>query len=250
MKIGIIGTGSIGSLLVCQFTKAGHEVKMVNSSGLEKLKPLAKETGAKPVELADVVKNVDVIVLSIPFGKVANLPKDLFMNVAPEIPIIDTCNYYPVRDGNVKEVDDGMIESLWVSKNIGRPVVKAYQAIMAGPLASTGRPKGSADRIALPVSSNNKHDFQIVSSLINDSGYDVFDGGTLEESWKFQPGGAGYCTDLPLNLFPEAVNLTKKEDLPKKRDEVFDWFMKHTDTDWILGLNNNRKVFGAPKRPL
>lgn len=62
MKIGIIGAGQVGSTLIRQYAKAGHEIKMTNASGIEKLKALEIETGVKAVSLNDVVKNIDVLV--------------------------------------------------------------------------------------------------------------------------------------------------------------------------------------------
>lgn len=55
MKIGIIGAGQIGSTLIRRYAKAGHEVKMTNISGIEKLIPLAIETGAKAVLLKELI---------------------------------------------------------------------------------------------------------------------------------------------------------------------------------------------------
>ena len=66
MHIGIIGCGEIGGTLIRQYTKAGHQVKMANSSNAEKLKSLSVETGAEAVAVADAVTDVDVVVISIP----------------------------------------------------------------------------------------------------------------------------------------------------------------------------------------
>src|SRR3989337_4346377 len=121
MKIGIIGAGEIGGTLTRQYAKAGHSVKVTNASGIEKLKKLADETGALPVELNDVTKDVEVLVISIPFVAVQNLPKELFNNVSENITIIDTCNYYPIVSGVIPEVVKGMHESVWVARQIGRP---------------------------------------------------------------------------------------------------------------------------------
>ena len=106
MKIGIIGAGQIGGTLVRQYTKAGHQVKVTNASGIEKLKSLATETGATAVALGEVVTDVDVVVISIPQNAVPNLSKDLFKNVAANIAIIDTGNYYPIRDGEIEEIEN------------------------------------------------------------------------------------------------------------------------------------------------
>ena len=134
MKIGFIGAGQIGSTLIRQYTKAGHRVKMTNRTGIEKLQGLALETGASPVTLTDVVTDVDVIVITIPLKEVPKLPQYLLKKISSETTIIDTCNYYPVRDGIIEDIEKGMPESIWVSNQLQRPVIKAYNTILAGSL--------------------------------------------------------------------------------------------------------------------
>src|SRR5437763_15121403 len=129
MNIGIIGAGEIGGTLVRQYSKSGHRVKMANASGIEKLKSLASETGASAVTLEDAVMDVDVIVISIPLVAVLKLPPSLLNNTSTNTTIIDTGNYYPMRDGKIKEIEDGMPESVWLSNHLNRPVIKAYNSI-------------------------------------------------------------------------------------------------------------------------
>jgi len=105
MKIGIIGAGLIGGTLIRQYTKAGHDVKMTNSSGPEKLKNLILETGASAVPLTNAVREVDVIVISIPLKEIPKLPQDLFKNTPADTTIVDTTNYYPLRDGRIEEIE-------------------------------------------------------------------------------------------------------------------------------------------------
>ena len=69
MKIGIIGTGHIGTTLIRKLTRAGHSVLMANSRGPETLKELAEETGAQAVTAQEAVQGVDVVILSIPLDK-------------------------------------------------------------------------------------------------------------------------------------------------------------------------------------
>ncbi len=45
MKIGIIGTGNIGANAARLFVRAGHEVALSNSRGVESLEPLVTELG-------------------------------------------------------------------------------------------------------------------------------------------------------------------------------------------------------------
>src|SRR5258706_7667681 len=143
MKIGIIGAGEIGGTLIRQYSRAGHSVKMANSSGTEKLKSLALETRASAVMLADVVTDVDVIVITIPLIGILKLPQRLFKNTAASTAIVDTCNYYPIRDGIIKDIEDGMPENVWVSNQLQRPVIKAYNNILYRSLVRSGLPKGT-----------------------------------------------------------------------------------------------------------
>jgi 8-hydroxy-5-deazaflavin:NADPH oxidoreductase len=205
MKIGIIGVGEMGGTLVRQYAKAGHSVKMANASGAEKLKPLALETGASAVPLTHVVNDVDVIVISIPLNGILTLPKGLFKNTPANTTIIDTCNYYPIRDGIITDVEDGVPESVWVMNQLQRPVTKAYNSVLYRSLANSGMPKGAASRLALPIAGDDKHSKDVVSVLVDGSGFDSFDYGSLKDSWKQQPGSPVYCTDLTLSELKKSI---------------------------------------------
>ena len=130
MKIGIIGAGEIGGTLIRQYSRAGHDVKMANASGTEKLRSLALKTGASPVTLEDVVAVGDVIIIAIPLIGILKIPQGLFKNALANTTIVDTCNYYPIRDGIIKDIENGMPESVWVSNQLQRPVIKVYNSIL------------------------------------------------------------------------------------------------------------------------
>jgi predicted dinucleotide-binding enzyme len=128
MKLGVIGTGNIGGTLARKLNAAGHDVLVANSRGREGVRAFANEIGATAVDTHGAAEGVDVVVLSIPFAAVAELPKDLFDTVPQDVPVIDTGNYYPgLRDRQTPEVDAGMPHSVWVSKQLGRPISKAFK---------------------------------------------------------------------------------------------------------------------------
>src|SRR5947209_5269168 len=103
MKIGIIGAGQIGAALIRQYSKAGHDVKMTNASDFKMLKTLAGETGAKAVSLTEVANDVDVLVLSIPLVEIPKLSKGISQIISGDTVLIDTTNYYPIRDSKIDE---------------------------------------------------------------------------------------------------------------------------------------------------
>jgi hypothetical protein len=245
MKIGIIGAGEIGGTLVRQYTRAGHNVKMTNASGPEKLINLALETGASAVSLAEAVTGVDVIVISIPLIGVLELPPNLFENTPDNTPIIDTCNYYPIRDGTIEEIENGMTESVWVSGQLQRPVIKAYNNILYRSLVHSGLPKGAAQRVALPIAGDDKHAKEVVSILIDDSGFDPFDSGLVQDSWKQQPGSPVYCTDLTLPQLKNTIEKARKELLPERRELGLKFILEHGPEQWMEIVEYNRKMYNA-----
>lgn len=243
MKIGIIGAGEIGGTLIRHYSRAGHHVKMANASGTEKLKSLASETGASPVTLADVVTDVDVIVVSIPLIGILKLPQRLFKNTPANITIIDTCNYYPIRDGIIKDIEDGMPESIWVSNQLQRPVIKAYNNIFYRSLVNSGLAKGAASRLALPIAGDDKQSKDLASILVNDSGFDSLDYGSLQDSWRQQPGSPVYCTDLTLTQLKKSLEKARKELLPERRELGLRYILKHDPELWTDNVKHNRKIY-------
>ena len=215
MKIGIIGTGQIGGTLTRRLTKLGHEVFVANSRGPASLADLARETGAKPVTVREAARAGEVVVVTIPEGKIRDLPKDLFAGVPDEVVVIDTGNYYPrERDGRIGDIEAGMTESRWVANQLSRPVVKAFNNIYARHLLERGRPAGSPARIALPVAGDDKHAKETVMRLVDQLGFDAVDAGGLDESWRQQPGTPVYATDFDAGGVRRALAQASKERKP------------------------------------
>jgi predicted dinucleotide-binding enzyme len=197
LKIGIIGAGNIGSALARRFSELGHEVTIANSRGPDTLREVEAETGAAAVTAHEAARGRDVVVVTIPERNVAQLPEDLFEGVDDRVVVIDTGNYYPrQRDGRIDEIEEGMPESVWASRQLGRPVVKAFNNIYARHLRDNGRPAGSPGRIALPVAGDDHAAKSIVMELIEELGFDAVDAGGLDESWRQQPGTLVYTADL------------------------------------------------------
>lgn len=225
MKIGIIGTGNIGGTLARKLRAAGHDIRVANSRGVEGVRALATELGAEPVDVRGAVAGVDAVILSIPFPAVAGLPKDLFAALPDSVPVIDTGNYYPgMRDPNIPEIDAGMVESLWVSQQIGRPVIKAFNNILAYSLAELGQPEGAVDRLAIAVSGDNPQAKSLVGTLVNDMGFDPVDTGELDQSWRQQPSTPAYCCDWNAKEMRQALEAAVPGEAPAKRDCMMDAF--------------------------
>ena len=218
MKIGIIGAGQIGGALARRLSGLGHEVSIANSRGPASLAALAKETGARPVTVEQAARAGDVVIVTIPMKNVPRLPSGLFDGVPEDVVVVDTGNYYPQqRDGRIERIERGTTESRWVSEQLGRPVVKAFNNIYARHLLERGKPRGAAGRIALPVAGDDKRAKDNVIRLLDGLGFDGVDAGSLDESWRQQPATPVYGTDLDVEGVRKALAAAKPERSPEFR---------------------------------
>ncbi len=220
MKIGIIGAGNIGGTLTRRFRALGHEVYVANSRGPETLADLAAETGATAVTAQEAAGRGEVVVVTIPEGKIPELPRDLFADAAPGVVVVDTGNYYPQRDGRIDAIEAGMPESRWVESLLGRPVIKAFNNIYARHLLERGKPKGTPGRIALPVAGDDPPAKATVMQLVDELGFDPVDAGGLDESWRQQPGKPVYADDFDAGGVRRALAQARNERTPEWRAAV------------------------------
>ena len=220
MNIGIIGSGEMGSCLATKFAKLGHSVAIANSRGPASIKQLAEEIGAKAVRVEEATKDKDVVIVSIPQRNISDLPKGLFQGLAKDVVVIDTGNYYPtLRDGEIFALNQTGIDSLWVQEQLGVPVVKVFNSILATSINDLGRPKGESGRITMAVSGDDAEGKEIVVKLVNELGFDAFDVGSISQSWKQQPGSTIYCRDISFEEIKKRVDVMGS-DWPAMHDVI------------------------------
>jgi predicted dinucleotide-binding enzyme len=222
VKIGIIGAGMIGGTLARRLVKLGHEVAIANSRGPETIRELAADAGATAVTAAEAARRGEIVIVTIPQRAVADLPKDLFAGVPDEVVVIDTGNYYPSRDGSIPALEEGQPESAWVAGQLGRPVVKAFNTLYFQSLLEKGTPKGTAGRIALPVAGGLPDARAKVLRLVDELGFDPVDAGSIEESWRQQPGSPCYTQDLEAPRLKEALAAADRSRIPEYRKAADD----------------------------
>src|SRR5690242_6298116 len=180
MEIGIIGSGNIGKTLAKQLVLPGHKVSICNSRGPQSLKEISKETGAAAATIEEAVHEKDIVVIAIPEASVLKLPRSVFSQRNSKTIFIDTGNYYPhVRDVEIPEIEKGMAESEWVSRQLEVPVIKAFNNITVGSLDTRGLSQENKNRICLPVAGDDSKDKQVVIGLIHSLGFDSIDAGSL-----------------------------------------------------------------------
>lgn len=241
MKLGIVGTGPIGTVLARTLSAGGHDVQVANSRGPETVDPSVTEFGARAVTAQEAVEDKDVVILSVPFTRIPDVA-GLFASVPPQTVVIDTSNYFPHLGGRVEPVEGGQVESLWVAEQLGRPVVKAWNAAVAGTLQTRGLPTGTPGRIALPVAADSDEARRIGMRLVDESGFDPLDAGVLADSWRQQPMTPAYCTELVLEELGPALSAADRSEAPRNRDRQMSRFATLTampTLDEVVELNRS-----------
>jgi predicted dinucleotide-binding enzyme len=181
---------------------------------------LATDIGATAVSVVDAAKAAEIVILAIPTKAVPDLPRDLFANVPASVVLIDIGNYHPeLRDGRIDAIDRGMPDSQWVAQQIRRPVIKAFNNILAESLLEKGVPRERKGRIALPVAGDSSDAKTLVLRLVDDLGFDPVDAGDLDNSWRQQPGTPAYCQDLDAATLRRALTEADRTRVAEYRAE-------------------------------
>jgi predicted dinucleotide-binding enzyme len=190
--IGFIGAGHIGGQLARLAVASGYDVVVSNSRGPETLSKLVKELGprARAGTPSDAARAGDFVVVTIPLKNYRDVPVE---SLAGKI-VIDTNNYYPQRDGHIRELDD---ESTTTAELLqahlrGSKVVKAFNHIYAAELTTHGQPAGTKGRRALVIAGDDASAKAKVTQLIDQFGFDTVDAGPLREGWRIQRDTPGY----------------------------------------------------------
>jgi predicted dinucleotide-binding enzyme len=186
VKIGMIGSGNVGSALGGVWAKAGHEV-MFSSRTLENDKALAAKIGANaragtPQQAAAFG---DVLVFSVPYGALPELGKSLANEIKGKV-VIDTSNPYPNRDGEIanwaREKGAGLASAELLP---GARIVRAFNAVGAARMASAHEEPG---RIGMPIAGDDKEAIEIASRLIREIGFEPVLIGGLDKGKFLMPG--------------------------------------------------------------
>ena len=188
MKIGIIGSGNVGSALGRAWAQAGHEV-MFSSRHLETDKALAKDVGngATAGTPEQAAAFGDVVVFSVPYRALPELGKTLSTQIRGKT-VIDTCNPFPGRDGDVAiQARDKGAGVTTAELLRGASVVRAFNAIGAGRMGSAHEEPG---KVAMPFAGDDAKAIEVASRLIRDIGYEPVLIGDLERGRYLMPGTA------------------------------------------------------------
>jgi predicted dinucleotide-binding enzyme len=230
MRIGIIGAGNIGRILAERLSRVGHDVSIANSRAPETVDASALSTGATAVWAADATKDADVVIVSVNFGQLPGVAAIVANSPADAI-IIDTSNYFPLRDGVIDAVENRQVESEWVQEQYGRPIVKAWNTITTASFRDKAYSTDQTTRIALPIVADSDAQRAVGMRLVEETGFDVFDAGVIADSWRQQPGTPVYTNDLTAGELPAALARAQRDRSALRRDLMMQVYLERIEAD-------------------
>lgn len=186
LKIGVIGSGNVGSAIGAVWVSAGHEV-MFSSRNLDDNKKLAERLGKGA--LAGTTQQAaafgDVLLFAVPYGALPDLGKSLSNEIKGKV-ILDACNPFPSRDGEIadwaREKGAGLASAELLA---GAHVVRAFNAIGAARMGSAYKEPG---KVGMPIAGDDANALEVASGLVKEIGYEPVIVGGSEMGKYLMPG--------------------------------------------------------------
>jgi 8-hydroxy-5-deazaflavin:NADPH oxidoreductase len=208
MRIGIIGSGSMGSTLGKLWSQAGHDI-LYSSRHPEELGDLVDETPrSKAVAIDVAARDGEALFLGVPYAAMPELSKTLVPLVKGKL-VLDAGNVMASRDGalatEVKSAGRG--SGGWTQSILpGARVVKAFNTVHFRNLAKEAHRKG--DRIAVPLAGDDAAALEQAAALVRDAGQEpvVLPGG-IAASARIDFGSPVWNTNMTASQVRAALKL-------------------------------------------
>ncbi len=172
LKIATIGAGHIGSTLGSLWAQAGHPV-MFSSRHPEELKDLVAGLGelARAGTVRQAVAFGDAVLLAVPYRALPQIGKDHAAALAAKLLVLDACNPFPARDGEIatwaREKGAGLATAELLP---GARLVRAFNAIGYARLPQAAHREG--ERIGMPMAGDDANAVAAASRLVREIGFE------------------------------------------------------------------------------
>jgi len=214
--IGILGAGKVGIVLAQLLLKAGYKVLIAGSGSADKIALTVKvlTPGAAAVTKEQAARDADVVILALPLGKYATIPKDDLKGKL----VIDAMNYWWEVDGDrpdLKDLSTSTSETIQKFLPDSR-VVKSFSHIGYHDLHDETRPIGAPGRKAIAIAGTDEADVEKVEKLVNDIGFDPVVIGPLAFGIRLEPGGPVFGAHIEANELKDLIDHFPDTELGKK----------------------------------
>jgi 8-hydroxy-5-deazaflavin:NADPH oxidoreductase len=187
MRIGILGSGLMGSKLGTLFARAGHDVTFSYSHSERKLKRLAREAKASAGTPEEAARDADAVLLAVHWSRVADVLKkagDLSGKV------IVSCTLPMNADDTALVVAHKSSGAEAIAKKARKAhVVAAFNTVPSEVLFDVYDGRRHKNRPSLVYCGDDKAAKKLAAGLISDVGFDPVDAGALEVARYMEPFG-------------------------------------------------------------
>jgi predicted dinucleotide-binding enzyme len=191
LRIGIIGSGHIGSTIGGLWVKAGHPV-LFSSRHPEQLKELVSGLGplAQNGDVQQAIAFGDALLIAVPYGALPQIGQEYGGALNGKI-ALDACNAVPARDGAVAEEVEHDGVGVTSQKYLpGTRLVRAFNTLSYMIFArEANRPD---PKLAVPIAGDDTEAVNVAAGLVRDAGFDPVIVGKLADARRFQRGAPGY----------------------------------------------------------
>lgn len=189
LKIGIIGSGRIGSTFGGLWAKAGHEI-MFSDRDPENAKRAAESIGARARAgtVEEAVAFGDAVLIAVPYGALPAIAQQVGEKLKGKV-VIDPNNPVPSRDGEMAAA--AKEKGAAVSTAALLPGVKLVRAFNSwGYQTMAHEANRPAPRMAIPVAADDPQALKVGVQLVRDAGFDPVPAGSLAASKAFDLGSS------------------------------------------------------------
>jgi predicted dinucleotide-binding enzyme len=206
MRIGVIGSGHIGSTVGSLWVQAGHSV-LFSSRHPEALKTLVDGLG--PLARAGTPQEAaafgDVVFIAVPYGVMPAIGRDLAPALAGKV-LMDAGNAVAARDGDViAVVRDKGIGVATAGYFPGARVVRAFNVLNYRVLQAQAHRSG--EPLAIPIAGDDVQAMAIASGLVRDAGFEPVPVGPLSRATEFAQGNPGYGKEVDATALRQILGL-------------------------------------------
>lgn len=187
-KIATVGAGKVAGALSLAWAKVGHHV-MLSSRRPDSLKDLVTQIGAnaRAGTVRDAIAFADVVILAVPYGALPEVGREHAATLAGKALVIDTCNPFPNRDGEVAEKAIARGPGLFTQDLLpGSKIVRAFNAIGAARMDKGGR-LNDGRQMGMPIAGDDPSAISLATELIREIGFEPVLVGNLDFGRHLQP---------------------------------------------------------------
>ena len=205
MRIGIIGSGTMGGAIGLLWAEAGHQI-LFSSRNPDQLMDLVQSAAPRAsAGYPDAAAFFgDVVLLAVPPGVIQQIGED-FGHLMQGKVVIDLSNPRADRDGPLTDEWLEMGTGLAMAQYLpGVRLVKAFNSLGSGMLAN---PIRNGQTIGVPIAGDDAQARDIVADLVRDAGLEPVIVGPLARAQEFDRGSSIWVTGASAQEIRETLNL-------------------------------------------